>query len=50
MYQLLKSTPDNKIKIPVAAAGKNEPTIEWSVNILHDQMELPTGMILNFKP
>ncbi|MEL7589340.1 MAG: chemotaxis protein CheB [Prolixibacteraceae bacterium] len=50
MYALLEPGPASKIKIPVTASDKTKPLIEWSVNILHNQLKVPTGMILNFKP
>lgn len=49
MYKLLDTVQDSKFKIQVIAAEKNKPTIEWSVNILHNQMKVPTGMILTTK-
>jgi len=50
MRQLLGSTPHSKIKVQVTAAEKANPVIECYVNILYDQMKVPTGLILNFKP
>jgi len=49
LYQLLELAPDNKIKIQVTAE-KTKPTVECSVNIIQNQMKVPTGMILKFKP
>lgn len=49
MYKLLEAAQDVKLKTQIILAENKNPTIEWSVNILHNQMKVPTGIILTTK-
>jgi two-component system CheB/CheR fusion protein len=46
MNKLLDELLDGKIKMQVIAAGGNTPVIEWSVNILLNDLKMAAGMIL----
>jgi hypothetical protein len=40
---------DGKFKIQVIAAGDNTAEDEWSANILQDNLNMATGIILTLK-
>jgi len=42
----LKEVRDGKLPMKVLTAGGNISDVEWSVNVFHDQMNVPVGMIL----
>ena len=46
MNKLLTEVLDGKFKMQVIAAGGNMRVIEWSVNILLDNLKTASGMIL----
>ena len=46
MNILLKESQSGNIKMQVIAAGGNTPVVEWSVNILLNDMNVAAGMIL----
>jgi two-component system, chemotaxis family, CheB/CheR fusion protein len=49
MHKMLKNAQDGKFKIQVMATPNNMPVVEWSVNILLNNMKKSTGMILLLK-
>jgi two-component system CheB/CheR fusion protein len=42
----LKELLDGKLKMQVMAAGGNMPIVEWSVNVLINNLKMPVGMII----
>jgi len=49
MNKQLNQIPDGKYKMKVIAAGGNIATHEWTVNILHNNMKMPAGIIFSLK-
>ena len=49
MNKLLNQMLDGKYKMKVIAAGGNMPVVEWSVNVLLNNLKMPAGMILSLK-
>jgi two-component system, chemotaxis family, CheB/CheR fusion protein len=46
MNKLLNKGLDGKHKMQVIAAGGNLPIVEWSVNVLLNNLKMPAGMII----
>ncbi len=46
MNKLLKKGLNGKFKIQVIAAGGNMPVVEWSVNVLLNNLKMTTGMMI----
>jgi len=46
MNKLLEKGLDGKFKMQVMAAGGNMPVVEWSVNILLNNLKITTGMMI----
>jgi hypothetical protein len=46
MNKLLKKMLDGKIKMQVIAAGGNMQVVEWSVNVLLNNLKMAAGMII----
>jgi two-component system, chemotaxis family, CheB/CheR fusion protein len=44
--KMLKLGLDGKFKMQIKTTGSNTPVIEWSVNILLNNLKIPAGMIL----
>ncbi|RIH63416.1 PAS domain S-box protein [Mariniphaga sediminis] len=49
MNQLLKHAGENKIKMRAIGAGGLEMEIEWKVNVLSNDQDLPMGVIITTK-
>jgi two-component system CheB/CheR fusion protein len=49
MSQALKKTDKNKIKIMTIAANAVELEIEWTANVLFNNLNLPSGLIIKTK-
>ena len=45
MNKLLKDAKDSKFSIQVLASGGTMPIVEWSVNVLFNNLKMPSGMI-----
>jgi PAS domain S-box-containing protein len=46
LNKLLNETPDSNLKMQVITAGGNMPVVDWSVHILHNNIKMPSGVIL----
>jgi two-component system CheB/CheR fusion protein len=46
LNKLLNETTDSNLKMQVIMAGGNMQVVEWSVNILHNNLKMPSGVIL----
>jgi hypothetical protein len=46
MNKLLEKGLDGKFKMQVMEAGGNMPVVEWSVNILLNNLKITTGMMI----
>ncbi|MBN2274697.1 MAG: PAS domain-containing protein [Bacteroidales bacterium] len=46
MNRQLNQMPDSKYKMKVIAAGGNLLSIEWSLNVVYNNLKIPAGMIL----
>ncbi len=49
MEQLLKQAGKNKIKMKVVAAGGHEMEIEWTADVLFNNLKLPAGVLITTK-
>jgi len=49
MNQLLKQAGKNKIKMKMLAAGDHEMEIEWTVDVLFNNLKLPSGVLITTK-
>lgn len=49
MSRFVRELQHCKFKMPVIAAGKNSSNMEWSVNVIHNQIKEPTAIILTTK-
>jgi len=46
LTKLLEQAKNDKIKMQVISADGNEKDIEWSVNVLFNNLQIPSGMII----
>jgi two-component system CheB/CheR fusion protein len=49
MNQLLKQAGENKIKMKVLAANAVETDIEWTADVLYNNLKMPSGILINAK-
>jgi two-component system, chemotaxis family, CheB/CheR fusion protein len=49
LAKLLEQAKNNKIKMQVILAGDNGMDIEWAVNVLFNNLQIPSGMIITRK-
>jgi two-component system, chemotaxis family, CheB/CheR fusion protein len=47
--KLLEQAKNNKIKMQVISDNNNETNIEWAVNVLFNNLQIPSGMIITRK-
>ena len=49
LKQLLKQTGKNKIKMKALAANAVETDIEWTADVLYNNLKMPSGILINAK-
>lgn len=49
LTKMMVQAKNDKIKIPVIAAKNHEKVVEWSVNALLNNLQIPSGMIITKK-
>ncbi len=49
LTKMMEQAKNDKITIPVITAKNHEKVVEWSVNVLLNNMQIPSGMIITKK-